>query len=144
MPCVAARESDRLAGGASMAVFLWTQIQDIWPSARASRCAAYNSIRERTVLFGGISGLRFGDTWELVDNQWTQVQDTGPAPRSGCAMVFDAARHHVVLFGGQSDDVLLDDTWRWDGHYWTQVADTGPTPRSNHAIAELASVSLTG
>jgi hypothetical protein len=49
---------------------LWTQRQDMGPSARYATALAYDSQRDRVVLFGGIAyGLPygyFGDTWELA------------------------------------------------------------------------------
>ena len=119
--------------------FLWTQVQDIGPGARAGHGAAHDAVRNRTVVFGGLDSGPLGDTWELVDDLWTQVEETGPTARYGCAMAFDAARGHVVLFGGQTGTSLLRDTWRWDGQYWTQIEDTGPSPRSGHAMAFDAS-----
>jgi hypothetical protein len=119
-----------------VAVFLWTQKQDIGPKPRAGHGVAHDSTRARTVLFGGTGGDGpLSDTWEWAGGLWTQVQDSGPPARTGCAMAFDAVRHHVVLFGGRSNGALLGDTWRWDGEDWTQIADIGPSPRSAHALA---------
>ena len=101
--------------------FLWTQIQDIGPSARAGHGAAHDTVRSRTVVFGGLDAGPLGDTWELVDDLWTQVEDIGPSARHACAMAFDAARGHVILFGGESGTSLFGDTWRWDGQHWTQI-----------------------
>ena len=42
----------------------WTQRQDIGPAARAFAALAYDSARERAVLFGGTGQSLFGDTWE--------------------------------------------------------------------------------
>jgi hypothetical protein len=43
----------------------WTQRQDIGPSPRSSMAMAYDSGRNRIVLFGGSAGSALGDTWEL-------------------------------------------------------------------------------
>jgi hypothetical protein len=48
--------------------WMWTQRQDMGPLARAPHALAYDSQRDRVVLFGGWSSQasqRFGDTWEL-------------------------------------------------------------------------------
>ena len=61
---------------------LWTQRQDIGPSARWSHSMAYDSDRQRTVLFGGLSAFGplddpnlpdnlLGDTWELPPTKTT-------------------------------------------------------------------------
>jgi hypothetical protein len=95
----------------------------------------FDSIRNRTVLFGGLSaGARLGDTWEWDGSFWTQMNDIGPAVRDLSAMVYDSSRKVSVLFGGQGAQ-NLGDTWQWDGTDWTQVSDTGPIARSNHAMA---------
>jgi hypothetical protein len=45
----------------------WTQRQDFGPASRSLAGAAYDSVRERLVLFGGQTSTGtqvFGDTWE--------------------------------------------------------------------------------
>jgi hypothetical protein len=49
--------------------FLWTQKQDIGPSARFEHAMTYDSVRSRTIMFGGrlLIGGQVGsvnDTWE--------------------------------------------------------------------------------
>jgi hypothetical protein len=50
----------------------WTQRQDMGPPNRAAHSMAYDSERQRTVLFGGIGSSDLstvlGDTWELAIN----------------------------------------------------------------------------
>jgi hypothetical protein len=94
----------------------------------------FDSIRQRTVCFGGLSNISdptsaFGDTWEWDGQDWTQMADTGPTARAFHAMAYDSDRGRTVLFGGQITGGFLNDTWEWDGTEWTQVADTGPSPR---------------
>jgi hypothetical protein len=47
---------------------LWTQRQDMGPLARNAYALAYDSQRDRVVLFGGSYGIsgNLGDTWELA------------------------------------------------------------------------------
>jgi hypothetical protein len=112
----------------------WTQLADIGPSARSGHAMAYDSVRKRVVLFGGVSREGHRDTWEWNGQEWTQVADDGPAARSGHALAFDSARSRVVLFGGQTPEAkMLGDTWEWDGEVWTQVEDTGPPARKSCA-----------
>jgi Galactose oxidase, central domain len=114
----------------------WTQMADIGPAARQDHALCFDSVRQTTLLFGGLSeqNTPLGDTWSWDGEAWTQLDDTGPSARSGQAMVFDSARGHAVLFGGQSAAVL-NDTWEWDGQSWIQQQDTGPSPRWHHTFA---------
>ena len=112
-----------------MAKLFWTQKQDIGPSARSNAAIAYDSARQRVVLFGGQSGSPLNDTWAWDGTLWTQVEDIGPPARSAHSLAFDSVRQRVVLFGGLSGSTVLGDTWEWDGTEWTQMADTGPSAR---------------
>ena len=114
----------------------WTQVADDGPAARSGHVMAFDSKRNKTVLFGGgprEAGL-LRDTWEWDGEGWTQVQDTGPSARRASACAFDNVRNRVVLFGGDSGGVGLGDTWEWDGAVWTQVAVFGPEPRTGAAM----------
>jgi Galactose oxidase, central domain len=112
--------------------WLWTQKQDIGPSARRFHAMAYDSFRKRVVLFGGTK--QDGGTWEWDGSAWTQVADMGPPPRESPAMAFDFDRNRLVLFGG-GEIPELGDTWEWDGSEWTQLADMGPSSRYASAMA---------
>jgi hypothetical protein len=98
---------------------------------------AFDSDRNRTVLFGGRSTANnfFGDTWEWDGSFWTQIEDIGPAPRFLSALVYDTARKVCLLFGGKDSTQQLGDTWQWDGIKWTKLSDSGPPGRSSHAMA---------
>jgi hypothetical protein len=46
----------------------WTHLQDIGPAARWPAGMTFDSVRKRSVLFGGFNQTgNFGDTWELYD-----------------------------------------------------------------------------
>lgn len=115
---------------------LWTQKQDVGPSARGFPGVTFDASRQRVPLFGGetADGGALSDTWSWDGTDWTQPSDMGP-PRVGAGMVFDAARERVVLVGGFPAPGALTDTWEWDGAEWTQLADTGPDARALHALA---------
>jgi len=111
------------------------------PSPRVRHAMAYDSIRGKTVLFGGLDASGPGgalvaqaDTWEWDGTAWTLRASTGPAARTSHAMAYDSARGQTVLFGGFGD-VVYGDTWEWDGAAWTQKATTGPSARYDHAMA---------
>jgi hypothetical protein len=113
----------------------WTQIANGGPPPRHSHAMAFDSTRNRTLLFGGSSPNGFlGDTWEWDGEEWVQVEDAGPPARLDHAMAFDTARGRVVLFGGRASDVF-GDTWEWDGTVWTQRSAIGPPPATAVAMA---------
>ena len=119
-----------------MARYLWTQKEDFGPNRRSGHSLAFDSVRNRTILFGGgsASGPLFGDTWLWDGEYWTQLADTGPSPRRDASLCFDSARQSALLFGGASADQIFGDTWSWDGANWTQLADSGPPPRFGHQL----------
>jgi len=76
-----------------MSRFLWTQKEDIGPSARFGHAMTYDSVRSRTVLFGGSL---------LVGGQVQSVNDTWEARPEGCSMTANATRptYNEWLAGG--------------------------------------------
>ena len=68
---------------------------------RTYAAMAYDSARDRLVLFGG-SGLN--DTWEFDGNGWTNVTPANgnPEGRWRHGMAYDASRRRVVMFGGET------------------------------------------
>ena len=79
---------------------------------------AYDSNRQRTVLFGGLDSASDtrNDTWEWDGVIWVPMAPANsPSPRQQTAMAFDAGRGVVVLFGGRDGSLELSDTWEWDG-----------------------------
>jgi Galactose oxidase, central domain len=116
----------------------WARASAAGPSPRSEAAIAYDTRRQRIVLFGGYDlspegrPHRLGDTWEWDGTRWSRATGTGPPPRSGAAMAWHPG-WGVVLFGGSGGP--LSDAWRWDGHGWTRL-ELGPTPgRFNTAMA---------
>jgi hypothetical protein len=116
-----------------------TRYGDTWavtPGPRQSHLMAYDSRRERVVMYGGIGGTnqRLSDTWEWDGRQWHRiVLSSGPGARSHHRMAYDAARGVVVLFGG--GDSTATDTWTYDGNSWQRHQEPGPSPRWSSAMA---------
>lgn len=111
---------------------VWSLIDSSGPSRREGAPIAYDSVRDRLVMFGGYDGYTsLGDTWEWDRTTWRRVATTGPSPRYAATMVFDSARGRTVLFGGAfyPGGVFYGDTWEWDGQAWANVATTGPSAR---------------
>lgn len=118
----------------------WTTVTGLpfAPPARTGAMLAFDGLRQRTVLHGGLDGngaLR-NDTWEWNGVQWNLiVTPTAPPPRLVGGMAFDGQR--IVLFGGADGaNQFLGDTWSFDGATWTQRATpVAPQPRRDHAMA---------
>lgn len=106
----------------------WTRVHDPVAPRVGSAAMAYDTARDRTVLFGGngATGLS-AETWLHDGSRWTLSTAAGPSPRDNGAMAYDAARARVVLHGGVgAGNITLHDTWEWDGSSWTFISDQGP------------------
>ncbi|MBI4870548.1 MAG: hypothetical protein HY814_03170 [Candidatus Riflebacteria bacterium] len=95
---------------------------------------AYDSTRQRVVLFGGLSGSARNDTWEWDGTNWEQrTPATSPSARYQHCLAYDAARRRVVLFGGSNGGA---ETWEWTGTNWLRIAvAASPPARWTHALA---------
>ncbi len=97
------------------------------PSGRFSAGLAYDTQRQRAVLFGGQVKNEEGriynsaETWEWDGQDWALMATGGPSGRAFAAMGYDPQRKVVVLYGGQNDSGLLSDVWEWDGHTWRRM-----------------------
>ncbi|MEM7205591.1 MAG: kelch repeat-containing protein [Planctomycetota bacterium] len=92
------------------------------PFARYAHSMAWDSARERVVMFGGTGFIfrppYFGDTHEwdglpassFENDAWMRRLGPAPAARAWSPIAFDAAREEVVLFGGNDDTTVLGDT----------------------------------
>ena len=113
------------------------------PPARWSSAMAFDSVRGRTILFGGYDFPQvyhaFDDTWEYDGSVWVRGALTSPparpAPRHGHALAFDARRGRAVMFGGEVDGERAGDTWEYDGVLWTRTFTAHQPPaRSGHGL----------
>jgi len=82
------------------------------PTARAVHAMAYDTLRQKTILFGGDSN---NDTWEWDGATWTQITPANnPSSRSGHMMAYDPARQRTVLFGGRiASGISSNETWEY-------------------------------
>lgn len=92
------------------------------PPARGDHAMAYDSFRNRIVLYGGVAnGTPLGDTWEFDGTTWTQVPGVGPPARSRHVLVYDPARFRTVMWGGMNATVALSETWELGNGQWTRA-----------------------
>jgi hypothetical protein len=113
----------------------WIQLFPTYaPTPRSGGVAFYDSVRNQTVLFGGVYASLLNETDVWNGTNWTLLSPTNsPPPRSGAAAAFDAAHGVGVLFGGLNQ---TSDTWLWNGTTWTQATPANsPSPRSNAMMA---------
>lgn len=108
------------------------------PLARANSALAYDSGRDRLVLFGGYNRRSLDDTWEWDGRGFVARTPTmRPLPRFSHSMAYDARRGRTVLFGGAlAAGNNTGDTWEWDGVDWQMRTSLwSPTPRYAAGLA---------
>ena len=108
------------------------------PSPRYRSPAAYDSLRERVVLFGGLDAddAPLADTWEWdgVAGAWKDRTPQSPPARRDGAMAWSGVEGRLVLFGGLGEgDQALSDAWSWTGGTWEPVSG-GPPARRGHTL----------
>lgn len=112
------------------------------PSPRGGAAMAYDSTRQRIVLFGGGLGgymmPTFDDTWEWDGVDWIErIPAHRPTAARNGNLAHDAQRGVSVLFGGLSTLYQKQNaTWEWDGLDWTRRYPAHvPTARYAAAMA---------
>jgi hypothetical protein len=105
------------------------------PGALFAPAMAYDSKRDRVVLYGGAD--KVGTTSELWawDGTWTQIETPvagiSPGRRAQSQMAYDPRRDRIVLFGGIVDDNFNRydaSVFELDGDQWSAVSVTGDQP----------------
>jgi hypothetical protein len=112
------------AGGGS-----WTQTAAGGPPAASTAAMAYDSIRQRTVLFGGYTpstGNDSNQTWEWDGSTWTLMEPTQSPPGMAPVMAFDPVRGKVVLVSTIFSGPESRTTWEYDGSTWTRSVESTP------------------
>lgn len=86
----------------------WTQVESATsPSARYNSGMAYDSDRDRVVLFGGVAYQADNkttetlfDTWEFDGTTWTKTGESSAGPKvAKPVMAFDPSRKQMLLLG---------------------------------------------
>jgi hypothetical protein len=92
------------------------------PAARSQPTLAYDAVRQRTVLFGGVGATGpLSDVAEWNGTTWLYPTATGapPIPQGmPYRMYFDDQNHRSYVFDG--DDTGMP-TQAWDGAAWSQL-----------------------
>jgi hypothetical protein len=93
------------------------------PAARVDHGLAYDSIRGRAVLFGGVVDKK---TWEYDGSNWIDMTpSTSPSARKQGTLAFMADRKRVLLYGGADvGGSFLTDTWEYHARGGACTADT--------------------
>jgi hypothetical protein len=105
----------------------WERANVPGPSPRRFPSLAYDSVRQRTVLFGGSDPAGpLHDTWEWTGGSWQQRLEPGPSAIGFYqAMAYDEARGECVLFlSGFAP--RGPEVWRWNGVAWSQALVASP------------------
>lgn len=122
----------------------WLSLPFPPPSARVQHSAIFDPVRNRMIVFGGLTGPTVrNDVWELTltaPRQWTQLKPTGTAPpaRRGHVAIYDPVGDRMIVQGGFGTS-SLSDTWALSlsggTPVWTQLAPTGtpPSARFGHS-----------
>lgn len=114
----------------------WVHPAGTLPSPRGQMAMAYDSVRERIVIFGGrdTAGNLLNELWEWdgATATWTDRTPVGTKPpaRKAHAMAYDSIRRKIMMFGGLGNSGYLQDTWEWDctTGVWTEITIPGSKP----------------
>jgi hypothetical protein len=130
----------------------WRPVEPVGdrPPDRARHGMAYDSRRQKHVVFGGsgVGDTVFADTWEYDGDTrtWRLMAETGPPARLLGTLAFDVTHDTTVLYGGlkavyddEMDETLnLRDTWTWNGlrGTWTEADPRNrPVQSFGHSLA---------
>jgi hypothetical protein len=111
------------------------------PPGRCGHALAFDLLRGRTVLFGGLRTVApivmLADTWEWDGTNWLPFTPAqSPPARFEHTLAFDVLRGQAVLFGGADASVRFADTWEWDGTNWVQrMPAASPPPQQFSGMA---------
>ena len=94
----------------------WTELHPATtPPPRELAAMAYDPIRERVVLIGGVifAPGTTGDTWEWDGNDWTQFGSYNPSLMGGGGACYDPSLGGVLFSHGTTNMVWNGASWRY-------------------------------
>jgi hypothetical protein len=146
--CVTASASVAIGGIARADVAVWQlDMPSQSPPRRTSSGFAFDTARDRAVVFGGFwtppdgVSTTLGDTWEWDGSSWTQAcmsapcSGQTPGKRAEFAFAYDSAHGQTLLAGGcpaaeATCPTPLGDLWHWDGQAWAEDCTAPPCSSS--------------
>lgn len=120
---------------------LWTNMKPLnSPPWRSSHVMIYDSLRHRTLLFGGNNfSNAFNDLWQYnyQSNNWTQITTLNtPEPRQMHGMVYIPDHDVIIMFGGRKSNggASFSDTWELNCKTmnWKKTSSKRTPPISDH------------
>lgn len=129
---------DRLTGASTLWEFdgaMWTRPPSAARPRRSHYSIAYDAVRSRTVMFGGLNAANAlqQTTWEWDGVTWNDpTPPTMPPARYFGAMAQAGPTGGVLVFGGfqntSSSELVARDTWVFDGSTWREVSTPDAIP----------------
>lgn len=104
----------------------WEQKNIPGPGPLTEHAMAYDPLRKKILLYGGLGGARSCErTWEYDGEAWEELFIDGARCRWRHTLAWDPQRRAVVLFGGITDELCTDgqcqETWSFDGVSWALI-----------------------
>ncbi len=134
-----ARSRAVLFGGVTLTP--WAQLNDTWewngttwtnvasptaPSGRFSPAMAFDPVRQRVLLLGGLvnTGVfltQILDQWEWDGVQWTAMPTPALPPTHALTATTHLQRNRVLVWNAATGANASATHWEWDGTTWTAV-----------------------
>lgn len=116
--------------------------QDLGPSGprpgrRCLHTGAYDSDKDRLVIYGGQRSGPLDDLWAFDVNTKTWRELTSqpkPAARMFASMVYDSTQKRLIIFGGRGAETF-GDLWAFDAQreLWSELDVSGEKPSKRHS-----------
>lgn len=99
------------------------------PLGSSGTCMAYDSLRQRVLLWTTNAAGTAGELWDWNGVSWRRRSNTGPPGRySECGLAFNSVAGVAVLLGGYPLTGTGLDVWEWNDTTWTRRARAGTWP----------------
>ncbi|MEO0108017.1 MAG: kelch repeat-containing protein, partial [candidate division WOR-3 bacterium] len=117
----------------------WTLLDTAGPSPRCNVAMAYDSLRDRVVLFGGDfydpGGEQFFyDSWEWDGTRWTQVAALGPAFTENSPMFFHDTLRQILLYDRSDSNSVNYGVWSFRTSAVAEPQSLPISATTSHAV----------